>query len=154
MHIDTGMQTSTEMWVTALIIHTNTDFFLTLCLHLTILKYPQRFSLLKNVTIYKHMSLRRQNHILSSRKTRHTCRKGNSVLNESQFFYHKHNQVTARSHDNGIIEMYTKRADIKFPQHLLQYSWTYILNSLVNHIFRNWYLFFNSIATQLAEYQQ
>lgn len=145
---------STAMWVTALIIPKNTDFFLTLCLHLKIVKYPQHFSLLKNVTIYKSMSLRRQNHILSLRKTRLTCRKGNSVLIESQFIYRKHNQVTARSHDNGIIEIYTKMADIKFPQHLLQYSWTYILNSFVNHIFRDWHLFFNYLPTQLAEYQQ
>jgi len=33
----------------------------------------------------------------------------------SQFVYHKHNQVTVSSHDNGNIEMHTKRADIKFP---------------------------------------
>jgi len=43
-------------------------------------------------------------------------------LNESQFIYHKHNQLTVRSHDNGTSEMYTKRADIKFPHHLLQNS--------------------------------
>jgi len=29
--------------------------------------------------------------------------------------------MTARSHDDGTTEMYTKRADNKFPYHLLQH---------------------------------
>lgn len=64
--------------VTSLNIPTNTDFFLMLCWHLTIAKYPQHLCQLENVTIYKYMSLRRQ--ITYCHRGRHNLTAGRGIL--------------------------------------------------------------------------